>query len=88
MIVFIAKEAKVNEKKLDWHLFWTAAGVVVTLATIIIGCYINLISKIEKCRTDLSHEISMVNTEIVKIQTVMIIKQLAPAELFASSEDE
>lgn len=82
-----------NEKKLDWHLFWTAAGVVLTLTTVTVGCYINLISKMkdhslemEKMRAELSHEISMVNAEIVKIQTVLIIKQIAPPDLFSSAE--
>lgn len=62
-----------NEKKLDWHLFWTAAGVVIALGAIIIGCY-----------SKLSSEISVVNAEIVKIQTVLIIKGIVPSDLFAT----
>jgi hypothetical protein len=84
-----------NEKKLDWHLFWTAAAVVIPLAAIIIGCYVNLISKmkdlsleIEKVRSDLSHEISQVNAEIVKIQTVLILKGIAPKDLFSAQMEE
>jgi hypothetical protein len=65
-----------TEKRMDWHLFWAAAGVVLTLGILIIGCY-----------SKHSSEISDVNKEIVKIQTVMIIKGIAPAELFATNEE-
>ena len=78
-----------NEKKLDWHLFWTAAGVVITLAALIIGSYISILSRINDSKTELSREISDVNAEIVKIQTVLILKGIAPKDLFsAQSEDK
>ena len=80
---------------MDWHLIWGASAVIVTLATIIIGCYINLISKMKdlslevaKVRSELSHEISMVNAEIVKIQTVLIIKGIVPKDLFSANYQE
>ena len=27
---------------MDWHLFWTAAGVIITLGALIIGCFKSL----------------------------------------------
>ncbi len=66
-----------NEKKLDWHLFWTAIGVVIPIVISIIGCYLSL-----------SKDMSEIKQEIIKIETVMILKQIAPAELFAKNEGE
>lgn len=40
-----------NEKKLDWHLFWGAASVVVILSSVIIGCYVNLKTDITTIKT-------------------------------------
>jgi hypothetical protein len=77
-----------NEKKLDWHLFWTAAGVVLTLAIITIGSYISLVSKISDSKNELSHEISQLNAELIKIQTVLIIKGIAPPELFGKQPEK
>ena len=73
-----------TERKLDWHLLLMALGVFVPLAVITIGSYMSLVSKITECQRELSHEISQVNAEIVKIQTVLIIKGIAPPELFSS----
>ena len=64
------------EKRMDWHLFWAAAGVVVTLTAVIVGCFMNI-----------SGKLSDLKSEIVKIQTVMIIKGIAPAELFSANEE-
>ena len=64
------------EKRIDWHLFLGPVGIVITLATITIGCFFNL-----------SSSISEVNKEIVKIQTILIIKGIAPSDLFSSNED-
>jgi hypothetical protein len=74
------KDQIMTERKLDWHLFWTAAGVVVAISTVIIGSYISLLGRM----SDLSHEIAELNAEIIKIQTVLIIKGMAPPELFAA----
>ncbi len=73
-----------NERKLDWHLFWTAAGVIVTISTVIIGSYISLLGRISDSKNELSMEISNLKAEIIKIQTVLIIKGMAPPELFAT----
>ena len=61
-------------KKMDWHLFWMAAGVVGTLGTLIIGCYISLI-----------RELNTLKTEINTIKTVLIVKGIMPKE-FAAAE--
>ena len=74
----------INDRKLDWHLLFMALGVFLPLAGIIIGSYMSLVTKITECQRELSHEISQVNAEIVKIQTVLIIKGIAPPELFSS----
>lgn len=41
-------------KKMDWHLFWTAAGVVITLGTLIIGCFKSLSNDIQSIDRRLS----------------------------------
>lgn len=40
-----------NEKKLDWHLFWTAASVVVVICGVIIGCYVSLKTELTTIKT-------------------------------------
>lgn len=62
-------------KKMDWHLFWTAAAVVVSICTVVIGCFINL-----------KNEINVVKTDIKTIKTVLILKGIMPAELAQKSE--
>ena len=62
----------ITERKFDWHLALGAATVIVTLGTMIFGCYFSL-------RSDLSN----LSKEIVKIETVLILKGVAPPELFA-----
>lgn len=67
-----------NEKefrKMDWHLFWTAGGVILVLGAMVLGSYLGL-----------SNNISEVRNEIVKIQTVLIIKGIAPSDLFSSEK--
>ncbi|HEY5236107.1 MAG TPA: hypothetical protein VIJ14_08015 [Rhabdochlamydiaceae bacterium] len=36
-----------ERKRFDWGIFWTAVGVVFTISTVIITCYVNI-------RTDLT----------------------------------
>lgn len=43
-----------QQKKLDWHLFWTAAAVIVTLGALIIGCFRSLSSDINQIDRRLS----------------------------------
>lgn len=64
-----------SERRFDWHLFIGAFGIVITLGSIILGCYFSLRS-----------DISDLGKEIVKIETVLIIKGVAPPELFANNE--
>lgn len=45
---------KSERKQMDWHLVWTALGVVVPLATIIFGCFWSLSSDIRSIDNRLS----------------------------------
>lgn len=67
------KELTMNERRFDWGVFIAAASVIITLGTSIFGCYFSLRS-----------DIGDLSKEIVKIETVLILKGVAPAELFAS----
>jgi len=89
------EEVQVNEKKMNWHLFWTAAGTVLSLAAIIVGSYVSLLCRIGDLskeialvQADLSLEISDVRNEIVKIQTILILKGIAPKDLFSALEEQ
>lgn len=85
----------ITEKKMDWHLFWTAAGVVVPLVCVMVGGFWHISNKfwqlnrnIAQCKTELSKEISELRNEVSKIETVLIIKGIVPTELFASENKE
>lgn len=41
------KVRELTQSKMDWHLFWVAAGVVITLGSLIIGCFQSLSSDIK-----------------------------------------
>lgn len=62
-------------KKVDWHLLCSAIGIVITLGSIIFGCYFSL-----------KGDVGDVSKEIIKIETALILKGVAPAELFAREE--
>jgi hypothetical protein len=62
-------------RKVDWHLLFSAASIIVTLGGIIMGCYLSLRS-----------DIGDVGKEIIKIETALILKGVAPAELFAKDK--
>lgn len=40
-----------NEKKLDWHLFWTATSVIIVLSSVIIGCYVSIKTELSTIKT-------------------------------------
>lgn len=46
-----------------------------------------LSKEISNVRNELSHEIAGVNNEIVKIQTILILRGLAPPDLFAHDKE-
>jgi hypothetical protein len=69
------KDIPMSTKTFDWHLFISAGSVIVTLGSIIFGCYFSLRS-----------DIGDVRSEIVKIETVLILKGVAPPELFTAEE--
>ena len=43
-----------ENKKMDWHLVWTALSVIVPLAALIMGCFISLSSDIKSVDRRLS----------------------------------
>lgn len=49
------------ENFMDWHIFWTAAGVVVTLGTIMIGCFTRLTKQITSLTVRVDHLDDSVN---------------------------
>jgi hypothetical protein len=67
------KEKLMTEEKFDWHLFLGATTIVITLGSIVFGCFFSL-------KSDLGD----ISKEITKIETVLILKGVAPAELFTS----
>jgi len=69
------QEKPMTDKRFDWHLFISAVSIIITLGGIIFGCFFSLKS-----------DIGDLSKEIVKIETVLIIKGVAPAELFATEE--
>lgn len=46
MVANVGGMVEMTKSKMDWHLFWMAAGVVVTLGALIIGCFKSLSSDI------------------------------------------
>ena len=42
---------EINESKLDWHLFWTAASVIAILSGVIIGCYVSIKTELTTIKT-------------------------------------
>jgi len=42
---------KIRLRKFDWHLFWTAAAVIVSLSLVIIGCYISIKIELNTIKT-------------------------------------
>lgn len=45
---------QINQKKMDWHLVWTALGVIVPLTAVIIGCFTSLSSDLRQIDQRLS----------------------------------
>jgi hypothetical protein len=64
-----------NIKNFDWHLFWTAAGVIIPLGGLIIGCFISL-----------SHDMREVRERLTVIETTLILKGIMPKELAKKTE--
>lgn len=44
-------EKQIKQNKMDWHLFWTAAGVVISLTIVIMGCYISMSTRLTRIET-------------------------------------
>ena len=62
------------QKKNDWHLVWTAAGVIIPLACLIIGCFWSLNNRlivIETVMVMQGHKIKgIVSSPINKIEDI------------------
>jgi hypothetical protein len=43
-----------ENKRMDWHLLWTASGVIITLGALILGCFKSLSSDIRQVDQRLS----------------------------------
>lgn len=71
----LEKQLPMTERRFDWNLFVSALGIILTLGSVILGCYFSL-----------KNDISDLKKEIVKIETVLIIKGIAPSELFAKGD--
>lgn len=41
----------VDTRKIDWHLFIAAASIIITICTVVVGCYINLRSELTTIKT-------------------------------------
>jgi hypothetical protein len=57
-------------RTVDWHLLWTAGGVIITLGSIIFGCFVSL-----------SRDIGNVAERLTVIETTLILKGIMPKEL-------
>ena len=40
-----------DQKRMDWHLFWTAMAVILTLGITIISCYISIMKDLNTIKT-------------------------------------
>lgn len=74
--VVTERKQEIIYKKFDWHLFISAGSVIITLGSLIFGCYFSLKS-----------DIGDLSKEIVKIETVLILKGVAPPEMFSKDSD-
>lgn len=63
-------DRNITERTFDWHLFLGALGIVITLGSMIFGCYLSL------------------STKISKIETVLILKGIAPTDLFSAKNSK
>lgn len=43
--------SQTQQKKMDWNLFWTAAGVVASLTIVIVGCYVSISTRLTRIET-------------------------------------
>jgi hypothetical protein len=53
----IVTEPQMNQKRLDWHLFWTAGAVIVALGALIVGCF-----------KSLSYDIKQIDQRLSKLE--------------------
>lgn len=63
-----------ESKKMDWSLFWTAAGVVVTLGTILVSGFFIINGKITEVDKALTYRITDIDKRLTVIETVLIMQ--------------
>ena len=66
-----------NTKAMDWHLVWTALGVIIPVIATTVACFVSL-----------SNRMREVESRLTTIETVMIIKNIIPKELIAVTEEK
>ncbi|MEK6883357.1 MAG: hypothetical protein AABY22_27260 [Nanoarchaeota archaeon] len=52
----------IDNKTMDWHLFWTAAGVILTLGALVFGCF-----------KSLNNTMVSLDKRLTVIETVMVM---------------
>lgn len=63
---------------MDWHAFWTAAGVIVTLGTLFLGCFMSLarqitslsvrVDNLDKSLSIVSGKVDIVDQRLSKLE--------------------
>jgi hypothetical protein len=88
------QEPKEHQKEQSMNWFQKHIDAITIIAAIAAGVWV-VSSKINETHIELSREIhhvrsdlSKVNAEVIKIQTVLIIKGIAPKEIFAAEDKQ
>lgn len=59
-----------NEKRIDWQVFWAAAGVLVAVLTVNVSCFVSL-----------NNSITRIENRLTKIETILILKGMMPESM-------
>lgn len=68
---------QIAANRMDWHLFWVAAGVVLSLGSMIFGCY-----------KSLNNSLQNVDRRLTVIETTLILKGIMPKDVLSAKEGE
>jgi hypothetical protein len=81
---------KVHEKhesrKMDWHLLWTALGVIIPVMGSIFLCFFSLQKDFFNLQKEMSEKFSAIEKDMTIIKTVLIMKGDMPKELAKAEE--
>lgn len=64
---------KISERRMDWHLFWTALGVVIPVVSCVIGYGMSVNRNIRSIEKSINERISAIDKRLVVIETVIIM---------------